>query len=92
MAGFCETITSSASAKARDEARAELGNIVRIFQLNTVLGGLEKEFGNFKNSSSILISRCITYIKFLLFNMVPLKIIVEPICHFHFSIGINRSQ
>ena len=26
MAGFCETITSSASAKARDEARAELGN------------------------------------------------------------------
>ena len=27
VAGFCETITSSASAKARDEARAELGKI-----------------------------------------------------------------
>ena len=26
VAGFCETITSSASAKAGDEARAELGN------------------------------------------------------------------
>ena len=25
MAGFCKTVTSSASAKARDEARAELG-------------------------------------------------------------------
>ena len=26
VAGFCETITSSASAKAEIEARAELGN------------------------------------------------------------------
>ena len=37
MAGFCETITSSASAKAEIEARAELGNEVpSLFELKDI--------------------------------------------------------
>ena len=40
----------------------------------TVLGGLENESGNSKNSSRILKTSCKTYKKFLLLDRVPLSI------------------
>ena len=52
-------------------------NIVRIFNSITVLGGLENEFGNFKNSSRILKTSCKTYKKFLLLDRVPLSFLFQ---------------